>query len=238
MRCPCCEKPLDVTHRERYQDTSEHVSSPNREPSMKDGYQCMNEYCIANNLRCTWIDDGEIFIHQPNGIKRTVAHDVIKKCSVSGKYYALDSWMHYYESGKDAVKKRKMSFNIFNLKIEIEPKEKGWKYSEEERYYPSKWKYRFRFWKKTSDHSYSLVIPDVQMIRFTIKQFKTSYHRLIENDDTYNLEKCFEYLFGKENQDERRYERISRWIFSIFYRKEKRTVLHLYQMKFAKREMI
>jgi hypothetical protein len=227
-----------VTHRERYQDTSEHVSSPNREPSMKDGYQCMNEYCIANNLRCTWINDGEIFIHQPNGIKWTVAHNVIKKCSVSGQYYALDSWMHYYESGKEAIRRRKIRLNIFNRRIEIEPKEKGYKYSEDQRYNPSLWRYKFTFWKKTEDHSYTLIVPDVQMIKFSIRQFKNYYSRVIEGDEGYSLEKCFEYLFGKENQKEKRYEKISRWIFSIFYGKEKRTVLHLYQMKFAKRELI
>jgi hypothetical protein len=31
MKCPCCLKDLSITHQERYQDLSEHVSNPNDE---------------------------------------------------------------------------------------------------------------------------------------------------------------------------------------------------------------
>jgi hypothetical protein len=117
---------------------------------MKDGYQCMNEYCIANNLRCTWISDGEIFIDPPKGISRTVAHRTIEKSSVSEMYYALDSWMHHYEFGKKEIKKRSKVINAFNYRIEIKPKEKGWKYPEDQRYRPSLFRYNFEFWKKTA----------------------------------------------------------------------------------------
>lgn len=241
MRCPCCEKPLQVTHRERYQDLSEHVSSPNRDPSMKDGYQCMNEYCIANNLRCTWISDGEIFIDPPKGISWTVAHRTIEKFSVSGMYYSLDSWMHHYESGKKEIKKRSKVINAFNFRIEIEPKTKGWKYPENQMYRPSLFRYNFRFWKKTGDHSYSLIIPDTKMIRFIVKQFNNSYNRAIEYNDDRSLEKCFEYLFGSTSVNppaEKRYEKISRLILSIFYQEKKKNIVSLYQKKFLKREWI
>lgn len=238
MRCPCCEKSLKVTHRDRYQDLSDHVSNPNGEPPMKNGYQCMNEYCIANNLRCVWIESGEIFIHPPNGIKWDIAHRVIEKFSVSGLDCALDSWMHHYELGKLQISKRKKTFNIFKFRVEIEPHEKGWKYPEDQRYQPSSWRYKFTFWKKTSDHGYSLIVPDIKMVRFVMKEFKNSYKRVIEHEDDYHLEKCFRYLFGKENSKETRYEKIARWILAIFYQEEKKNIVHLYQMKFAKREWI
>jgi len=241
MRCPCCQKHLEVTHRERYQDLYEHVSSPNRDPSMKDGYQCMNEYCIANNLRCTWISDGEIFIDPPKGISRTVAHRTIEKSSVSEMYYALDSWMHHYEFGKKEIKKRSKVINAFNYRVEIKPKEKGWKYPEDQRYRPSLFRYNFEFWKKTGEHSYSLIIPDLRMIRFTINQFNNSYNRAIEYNDDQSLEKCFEYLFGSTSVNpptEKRYEKISRLILSIFYQEKKKNIVSLYQKKFLKREWI
>jgi hypothetical protein len=241
MRCPCCEKPLEVTHRERHQDLSEHVSSPNRDPSMKNGYQCMNEYFIANNLRCTWIDDGEIYIDPPKCINWSVAHRTIEKSSVSGMYYALDSWMHYYESGKNEIKRRTKVINAFNYRVEIEPKAKGWKYPEDQRYHPSLFRYNFRFWKKTGEHSYSLIVPVLRMIRFTIKEFNNSYKRVIEHNDDRSLEKCFEYLFGKVTTNplpEKRYMKISRLILSIFYQEKKKNIVSLYQEKFLKREWI
>jgi hypothetical protein len=79
------------------------------------------------------------------------------------------------------------------------------------------------------------------MIRFTINQFNNSYNRAIEYNDDQSLEKCFEYLFGSTSVNpptEKRYEKISRLILSIFYQEKKKNIVSLYQKKFLKREWI
>ncbi len=224
MRCPCCEKPLEVTHRERYQDLSEHVSNPNGDPSMKDGYQCVNKYCIANNLRCTWIEDGDIFTHPPKGINYTVASDVIKKCSVSGTPYALDSWQHYYELGKIRKKKRSKDIYIFNWMIKIEPKDKGWDYPEDERYNPSWWRYSISYYrKKNGDTGYTSVIPIITMFKFVTSKFHSDYESWTKNKDTNksSFRECFTLISGKnywgEDEDAPLYKKMARIWIEFFY---------------------
>ncbi len=60
--CPCCKSKLEITHTGRYQDISEHVSSPNSVPSLKDGYQCIQEGCVAALVQATWIEDGGLYM--------------------------------------------------------------------------------------------------------------------------------------------------------------------------------
>lgn len=232
MRCPCCEKPLEVTHRERYQDLSEHVSDPNREPSMKDGYQCPNKFCIANNLRCTWIEDGDIFIHPPKGISYVVASDTIKNCSVSGTTHALDTWGHYYEIGKIKKKKRTKDLYLFKWMIKIEPKDKGWKYPENERYNPSWWKYSISFYEKSGE-CYISIIPFLTMLRFVIKKFHSDYESWIYNKvkNKFSFDQCIELISGKnsfETEENKLYRKMARiWIITFYPEKCKELIGHL-----------
>ena len=126
MRCPCCEKLLVVTHQERYESTEEHVSNPNGFVSLKDGYQCLNEFCAANNLRAVWISDGEIFMDPPDGVKNTVAHRVVESMSKSGMYYALDSWSHSYNKMIKEQKAKTISIRFGKFRFEFVPKYKSY----------------------------------------------------------------------------------------------------------------
>jgi len=226
MRCPCCEKPLEVTHRSRYEDTMEHVSNPNGKPSMKDGYQCSNEFCVANNLRCTWISDGGIYIDPPEGIKWTVAHRSIEKCSVSGLYYALGSWEHYYNLGKKEKDRRTKKLYIGRWMVRIEPKDKGWDYPEDQRYYPSRWKYKFEFYRKETPESegYTSFTPIHRMVIFSIVKFKDNYNEWEKTGNKRPLEECYRYATGKspwgDSKDERIYAKISTFILNWFFSKK------------------
>ena len=221
MRCPCCETHLQITHRERYQDLSEHVSDPNRSPSMKDGYQCPNKYCIANNLRCTWIKDGDLYTHPPAGISFVAASDTIKKCSVSGTTYALDSWGHYYELGKIKKKKRSKDLYFLNWMVIIEPKDKGWNYPEEERYNPSWWRYSINFYKKEKESiGYTSVIPIFTMFKFVIDNFHSNYKSWIETQNKSSFNECFRIISGKNSwggNEDRLYSKMARLWITIFY---------------------
>ena len=126
--CPVCKNKLVITHRGRYEDLTEHVSNPNGTPSMKDGYQCTNvDWCVASHLNFTWISDGDCFSNPPEGIGFSEANRRLKKASVSGMEFALNSWNHYYNLGKNKIKERRKEFHLGKYKIAIEPKEKGYK---------------------------------------------------------------------------------------------------------------
>ena len=108
LRCPCCEKELKVTHQGWYQDIGERVTRPNAQPSLKDGYQCTYEFCVANNLEAVWIEDGSLFLSKiPSQLRYTVASKIIEKFSISGEEWALGSWNHYYHLGKKELKREK-----------------------------------------------------------------------------------------------------------------------------------
>jgi hypothetical protein len=197
LKCPCCETELVLTHQGRYQDLCEHVSQPNREPSLKDAYQCPNEYCVANNLNASWIEGGEIFINPPKGIKWTVAHRTIEKASVSGMYWALNSWQHHYEGGKKAIARYKFSINLYWYKFDFEPKDKGHKYPTEIQYQPNLWKWKTQIWKREKNGaSYVGVIPFWRMVKFSIGKFNSEYALWKENGNKNSLKECFNGAMG------------------------------------------
>jgi len=229
IKCPCCEKDLEITHKERYEDLSEHVSDPNGIPSIKNGYQCMNEYCIANNLNCSWIEDGEIYINPPEGIKWTVAHRIIERASVSGMYWALNSWNHYYGLGKKKTKKRTIKINLIKWKINIIPKEKGWNYPEDERYNPSWWRYKIEIWKKTGDHSYVNLIPVHTMVIFCIKKFNRNYKLWKENHNDHVFKELKNEIYCKTSwgeNDDRFYAKVSSFLVNFLYHRKCRKIIN------------
>jgi len=155
--CPCCEEQLTVTHRDRYQDISEHVSNPNGYVSSKDGYQCLNIWCVAHAMGAIWIENGDMYVSPPDGIKSAIASKIVKQCSKIGTEHPKGSWMHNYELGKKLIKAKTKTFNINKCRIVISPKEKGYNFSEEEQYKPHRWKRKIELWKREDEHAYSLV---------------------------------------------------------------------------------
>lgn len=224
--CPCCEKELVITHQGRYESLDEHVSNPNGTPSLKDAYQCTNEYCIANNLNVSWTENGETFMRPPKEVKWTVAHDTIKKCSVSGMYYALNSWEHYYEKGKNNIKKRTIKIKIGKYKINIVPKCKGSKFSHDKQYEPSLFRFNIEYWKKSKDikWAYTSIIPVHRMVRFCIRKFKRNYKSATYNPkmNSCAIKKCLEGIYGFRwgKQDDRLYIKISSALIKILYHKK------------------
>jgi hypothetical protein len=217
--CPCCETELKVTHRDRYQDLNEHVSNPNGEPSMKDGYQCTNEDCIANQCNVSWIEDGDCYLgKRPEEISYSILSFALK--AKTGHSFAINSWNYHYQLGMDAIKKRTVRINLYWYKINFIPKEKGWDYPIEKRHHPNMWKWGIEIWKKTSEHGYTNVIPFWRMMRFSIGQFKMNYRNWKENGSDRSGKDAFDLLIGISSWghiDTRFYSRMSRLWIKLFH---------------------
>ena len=104
LKCPFCKGDLKITHQERYQDLIEHVSQPNAQPSLKDGYECLNVACLAFGT-FNWIEDGDYFSTRPEGFTYREWLSLKKAVSGSENYHAIGSWNYYYQMGKDVINK-------------------------------------------------------------------------------------------------------------------------------------
>ena len=226
MRCPCCEKPITVTHQERYQSTEEHVSNPNGYASLKDGYQCLNEFCPANNLRATWIEDGEIYMDPPDGIKNTVAHRIIEKTSVSGMYYALDSWSHSYNKMVKLQKEKTIKIVIGKFRYNLIPK-----YKTDYDKTPTEYKmYRFRrkieIWKSDNDKTWTHFTPFHISVKWKLDFFERAYAKMIDpkrksKDDS--AVECMEFITGKRFNKEDAASKFAGFLIRVFkWRKVKK----------------
>jgi hypothetical protein len=183
MRCPICENVLEVTHQDRYESLDEHVSSSL--PSLKDGYQCMYRYCIANNFNAVWIKDGDLFLDPIESISSVVAHDVIKKLSITGLPYALDSWNNTYHLFLTEQTRRTKTFNFKKIEIKIIPKYKQ-VYIENDKiskYKKLPFRYKIELYKHTSDNCKFIITPFYVSIKWKLNKFENGYINLIENEN-------------------------------------------------------
>lgn len=220
MRCPCCEKELTVTHRDRYQDTSEHVSNPNGTPSLKDGYQCLNQYCIANNLGATWISDGEIYMDPPDGIKSTVAHRVIEKMSVTGMYWALDSWSNSYQSMIKDQKSKTFSLHLFKHKWDFIPNYDTDYDTEPSSYTVRPFSWKIQWWKKSEGEigCYNGMTPFYKTISWRIAFFKRDVDKMKNESNAIDL---MAYVLSKEKWGaETKISKFTGWWIRVFHRKK------------------
>jgi hypothetical protein len=220
LLCPICERPLEITTKGHYETLSEHVSSPNDTPSLKEGYTCTYEYCIANNLGATWIESGELYMHPPDGVAWTVAHDIMKKCSNDGDYHAIGSWERYYSLGKSAVDRKTKSIKLGKFKVKIIPKTYGYNAGDEKQYMPRKWGWNFEYWKRSHDGmGYTHISPIYRMVKFCIKQFNYNYSSFMKTGNKNSLKKAMDYVNGYNfgRKDDRLYVKISSFLIKTLY---------------------
>jgi len=220
IKCPCCLNVLEVTHQDRYQDLSEHVSNPNGLPSLKDGYQCPDTECIANKCDVVWIEDGDYFLgKRPDNITRSELINALEKRY--GIADAVDSWNFHYNLGKEAIKKKTRKLNLYWYKFVFSPKEKGWNYEVEERHQPNLWKWRVEIWKRTCDYTYTNVIPFWRMTAFCLRQFKNAYQNWKETESKTSLKAAYCTAHSLEewgmSPDKRFFSRLAGLIIQVFY---------------------
>jgi hypothetical protein len=218
IQCPCCERALYVTHRDRYEDLSEHVS--NTTPSMKDGYNCLNEDCPANALNVSWIADGDFYTDPPEGIKRFVAEKILTGLAKDGLLTALNSWQRNYDLGKLTIKRWTRKVRIGKWKFVFIPNEKGWKYPEGERYQPSPWKWKMEVWVGNEEMGYTHVVPLSRMVNYEIKTFNKRYRDWRESGSATSYQECVRILQRKndwDSVDNRLFVRVASRIIRIIH---------------------
>lgn len=111
IKCPCCFSDLEVTHQDRYETLMEHVEE--REPSLKDGYQCTNSNCKAYEMNAVWIEEGDFWIKEPPaGMDYFKAEEEVEKSSFTGRTYAVNSWQDGYQRLTEERQKRELSLNL------------------------------------------------------------------------------------------------------------------------------
>lgn len=224
--CPCCLAPLAVTHQGRYEDISDHVSNPNGTPSMKDGYQCLNaDWCFASVYKCTWLEDGDFFCGTPpEGMNYSDIRDILDRhWKFPTKTIAVNSWNFFYKIGEIEKKKRIKTFSLGKYTFRFIPREKGYKYPENEQYMPRKFSYKMEILKATSDECYTVMISDYSMIKHTLVDFRSSYHDAFNIKNGYQVwavDKCMEAIRCSTitgYKDRRRYKVISMFLIKILF---------------------
>jgi len=220
LLCPCCDAKLVHTHDDHYQDLCEHVCDPNAKPSLKAGFQCPTEDCMAHKCNVTWIEDGDYYTgERPEGISYSDVSKALE--SKYGTAHAVNSWNFHYQLGKNAVKARTKDIRFLNWRLVIEPKEYGWDYPEEKRHMPRKIGWKFEWWRKDGE-GYIHIIPDYRMVKHCIQKFKTNYNSVLFNADKnqHALKECMQEIncqtYGGYPET-RRYAKISSWIIRTFY---------------------
>jgi hypothetical protein len=121
LKCPCCLSDLVVTHQDRYETLLEHVED--REPSLKDGYQCLNSSCAAHEYNGVWIEEGDLWIKEPPaGMNYREAEIQIEKHSFSGRTTAVNSFADGYERFREEQKNNTLTLNLRWFILEFIPR--------------------------------------------------------------------------------------------------------------------
>jgi hypothetical protein len=231
--CPSCLSELYVTHRDRVQDLSEHVSDPNGKPSMKDIYECTNfERCLESIYGSFWIEDGDYFVSRPS--YRTQEYSELEqKVRLNrkmGTAHAINSWNYYYDLGKKKTKE--MTKNIFlgKYRFEIKPKEYGYKYPEHLWHMPNKWRWEVSIYIASEitewGRSESIFLTWPRQIKFQLNRFNEYYNGAI-NGYRYSLNECLTIIKRKQYRRDVVADFVTYLIISVFHYKKKRKILEI-----------
>jgi hypothetical protein len=211
--CPVCLSKLIVTYQARYEGIEDRIG--NYEPSLKDGYVCMNvDWCCAANINCSWTSDGDLFMSYgtDQGLLRKKFKESYKKYS---KGFAINSWNYYYNVGKEKIKEKTKKICIGKYRFNFIPNSYGYKYPDNKQYLPKRFSYKIEIWKKTDEMSYTQIIPDIRMIRYLLGNFNRAYR----ND--FNLSEALCIAKGLDSytlvSDNRRYVKLTSLIIKVLY---------------------
>lgn len=185
MRCPCCKEELVITHQDRYESLDVHVSGGR--VSLKDGYQCLNDYCVANNVVATWINDGDIFVDPPVGINSSVALAAIKKSSSTGMVYALDSWSNSYNKMLKEKELTKTTIDLHFYKLKLTRKFK----SNDDGTYKKRFAWNLKVWKRDKNGYYVHHMSFLRMFLFVLNDFDKNLPRALLKR-SHEISRCLE----------------------------------------------
>jgi hypothetical protein len=220
--CPFCKNALEVTHRDRYQDLSEHVSDPNGKPSLKDGYECLNEKCLASGTH-TWIEDGDYFSSRPENVEYSDWKRLREEKAGGKNFYAIGTWNYYYQVGKDVIKKKSFKIDIRWYKFNFFPREYGWEYPIEKRHMPNMLRWKLEIWKKNSNYGHVHVIPFWKMANHCIREFKSAHMHWKASGNLKSLKDAYRQTASLDlfnHVDDRFYKKVTAiYLWCFHYRK-------------------
>lgn len=180
IKCPCCLSDLVITHQDRYETLLEHVED--REPSMKDGYQCPDHSCKAYEMNGVWIEDGDFWIKEPPaGMNIFEAEEELEKYSFSGRTFAVNSWQDGYQRYTEEKQKKELSLDLWLFIFK-------WTPLYQQIHGTNEWK-RTGKWKRTimrreSDGRYVHFMTFWDIFFFELEVYKTNYSRAIAKDES------------------------------------------------------
>lgn len=213
LKCPCCESVLVVTHQDRYESLDEHVSNPNGTPSLKDGYQCLNHFCAANNIQAVWTEDGEMYTPSlPEGITSTVAHKMVKSTSKTGFSNAINSWSENWEMLKEKEKRGTRKITLLSKRYVFIPIYEG-----DDRVHKLK-RIKVEVWKK-EDNGWVHHHPFIPMFKYKIKDFKRNL-KMSRKGDMNATQACIEHIQSRTRwgtEDSRMHARAFSWAVNLLY---------------------
>jgi hypothetical protein len=179
IKCPCCLSDLEVTHQDRYETLIEHVEE--REPSMKDGYQCPNSFCKAYEMNGVWIEEGDFWIKEPPALMNYIeAEEEVEKHSFTGTTFAVNSFADGYHRYNEDKKNREVSLNLWWFIFTWTPLYQNIEGTNE-------WK-RTGKWKRTimrraSEGRYIHFMTFWDIFFFELEVYKTNYSKAIAKDE-------------------------------------------------------
>ena len=158
-----------------------------------------------------------------------------KSIQFETKTFAINSWNFFYQLGQIETKKRIKKFTIGKYIIKFCPREKGYKYPDNEQYMPRRFSYKMDIMKETGDGCYTYIISDYRMIKHTLEDFKENYKasfntKMPEYTSNSSIDRCMEHIRGCTKSgyvDTRRYRRISKHLVNILFPVKVRRIKNL-----------
>lgn len=117
MKCCCCKSDLVVTHQDYYRTMYEH---PDSAISLKNGYQCMDNECVASALNVVWTPDGSIHLISNLYLTKPLMQTIVNLSS-NGIPYPIRSQRFYEEIFLQAQHEKSISVEIKGFRFSLEP---------------------------------------------------------------------------------------------------------------------
>jgi hypothetical protein len=133
----------------------------------------------------------------------------------------LNSWEHYYNEGKNAIKARTKEFKFWKYRVVVSPKEKGHKYPTEKQYLPKRFSWKFEWWKQGSEPGcWQHLTPTHRMVKHYIRSFNGAYNSALYNPEKNrsSIKDALEYATGCRwgMKDDRSFAQISGFLIRTF----------------------
>lgn len=209
MYCPICKEKLEFKNWKNYVDDLGNNS-------YTTFYKCINNDCELNINNCEWD-------YQGNYYSGGLSFKDCKRLFPDNNYAAFNSISkkHGVEIYKNGLKKKTYLHPIFCLFLLKPFIEYNYKSDYWGRILKKSYKLKFLKYSKTHKTYSSYYTSGLVMLLFTFKEFKRKLKQYEKNNNKYIVKEIVDCYVGN---DKRWWKVVSRYVFNIFYKKEKQQV--------------